>query len=248
MVQKSIVPWMAAELIVVVLGVLIAFAADGWREDLREAQEERLYLDRLSDDLDATLNMFQFAQARLERMGDATLTLIEIQEAGEGRSSVDPDSLAALYIMAAGPEWVPSILERGATYRELVASGRLQLLRDRELRGRLVFFYRGLDDLGVDIVKMYDAGLRDRMASLTGYRPYRLTSRTLLSVPGVGLSDENQTKLLDSMRDSPPSVADLRRVHGALDHQGVVVAGLARGLQSLLELLDASAGSTQDQL
>ncbi len=243
MVQRSNVRWLAAELIVVLLGVFIALAADGWREDLQRVQEEKLYLDRLSDDLAATLNMFLFVQARLETMGDATLTLIEIQEGGEGRFSVDPDSLAALYIRATGPEWVPSILERGATYRELVASGRLQLLRDRQLRGRLVFFYRGLDDLGVDIVNMYDAGLRDRIASLTGYRPYRLTSRTLLSVPGVGLSDENQTRLLGAMRDSPPSVADLRRMHGALDHQGVVVTGLARGLQSLLELLETGAGS-----
>ena len=122
-----------------------------------------------------------------------------------------------------------------------MGSGRLQLLRDRALRGRLVLFYRQLDDFTVDIVNMYDAGLRDRIASLTGYRPYRLTSRTLLSVPGVGLSDANKTKLLDSMRDSPPSVADLRRMHGALDHQGVVVTGLARGLQSLLELLGEPA-------
>jgi hypothetical protein len=228
---------------VVVLGVLIAFAADGWREDLQQVQEERLYLDRLSEDLDATLTMFQFALARLDTMRNATLALIEIQERGEGSSSLDPDSLAALYISATGPEWVPSIFERGATYRELVASGRLQLLRDREIRGRLVFFYRGLDDLGVDIVNMYDAGLRDRIASLTGYRPYRLTSRPLLSVPGVGLSDENKTRLLDSMRESPPSVADLRRMHGALDYQGVVVKGLAMGLQSLLELLGAGAGS-----
>ncbi len=100
MVQKPRLRWLAAELMVVVLGVLIAFAADGWRGDLQQIQEERLYLDRLSEDLDATLNMFQFAQARLERAGDATLTLIDIQEAGEGRSSVDPDSLAALYIRA----------------------------------------------------------------------------------------------------------------------------------------------------
>ncbi len=232
---------MAAELMVVVLGVLIAFAADGWREDLQQVQEERLYLDRLSEDLDATLNIFRFAQARLERARDATLTLIEIQEAGEGRSSVDPDSLAALYIRATDIEWVPSILERGGTYRELVASGRLQLLRDRAFRVRLVLFYRQLDDLGVGLVNMYDAGLRDRIASLTGYRPYRLASQTVLSVPGVGLSDENQTRLLGAMRDSPPSVADLRRMHGALDDQGVVVTGLVMALQSLLERLGAGA-------
>ena len=243
MVQKSRVRWLAAELMVVVLGVFIAFAADGWREDLQQVQEERLYLDRLSEDLDVTLNVFQFARGRLERARDATLTLIEIQEAGEGRSSVDPDSLAALYIRATDIEWVPSIFERGGTYRELVASGRLQILRDRALRSRLVLFYRQLDDLTVNLVNMYDAGLRDRIASLTGYRPYRLTSQTVLSVPGVGLSDENHTRLLDSMRESPPPVADLRRMHGALDDQGVVVTGLARGLQSLLELLGAGAGS-----
>ena len=98
-------------------------------------------------------------------------------------------------------------------------------------------------DLGVDIVNMYDAGLRDRIASLTGYRPYRLTSRTLLSVPGVGLSDENQTRLLGAMRDSPPPVADLRRMHGALDDQGGIVTGLVMALQSLLELLGTGAGS-----
>ncbi len=227
----------------VVLGVLMALATDGWREDRQRVQEERLYLDRLSEDLDATLNMFQFAQARLERAGDATLTLIESQEVGERRSSVDPDSLAALYIRATDIEWVPSILERGATYRELVASGRLQVLRDRGLRARLVFFYRGLAGLGVDLVNMYDAGLRDRIASLTGYRPYRLTSQTILSVPGVGLSDENRARLLDAVRESPPPVADLRRMHGALDSEGVVVTGLARGLQSLLELLGAGAVS-----
>jgi hypothetical protein len=98
---------LAAELIVVLLGVFIALAADGWREDLEQAQEERLYLDRLSEDLDVTLNVIQFAQGRLERARDATFTLIEIQEAGEGRSSVDPDSLAALYIRATDIEWVP---------------------------------------------------------------------------------------------------------------------------------------------
>ena len=243
MVQISNVRWLAAELMVVVLGVLIAFAADGWREDLQRVEEERLYLDRLSADLDATLNMFQFTLGRLERARDATLTLIEIQEAVEGSSSVDSDSLAALYIRATDIEWVPSIFERGGTYRELVASGRLQVLRDRALRGRLVFFYRALDDLGVDIVNMYDAGLRDRIASLTGYRPYRLTTQTVLSVPGVGLSDENQTRLLGGMRDSPPSVADLRRMHGALDNQGASVTGLVMSLQSLLELLGAGAGS-----
>jgi hypothetical protein len=243
MEQRSSVQWLAAELVVVVLGVVIAFAADGWREDLQRVEEERLYLDRLSEDLDATLNAFQRAQAMLETMRNATLELIEIQEAGEGRYSVDPDGLAALYITATGPEWVPSIFERGATYRELVASGRLQLLRDRALRGRLVLFYRQLDDFTVDIVNMYDAGLRDRIASLTGYRPYRLTSQTLLSVPGIGLSDANQTRLLGGMRDSPPSVADLRRMHGALDNRGVVVTGLVMSLQSLLELLGAVAGS-----
>lgn len=97
------------------------------------------------------------------------------------------------------------------------------------------------------LVNMYDAGLRDRIASLTGYRPYRLTSQTVLSVPGVGLSDENQTRLLGAMRDSPPSAADLRRMHGALDDQGVVVTGLVMALQSLLELLGAGAGSASDQ-
>jgi hypothetical protein len=100
-----------------------------------------------------------------------------------------------------------------------------------------------LDDLTVNLVNLYDAGLRDRIASLTGYRPYRLTSRTLLSVPGVGLSDENQTRLLGGMRDSPPSVADLRRMHGALDDQGGIVTGLVTSLQSLLELLGTGAGS-----
>ncbi len=169
--------------------------------------------------------------------------LIEIQEAEEGRSSVDPDSLAALFIRATDIEWVPSILERGGTYRELVASGRLQLLRNRAFRVRLVLFYRQLDDLGVGLVNMYDAGLRDRIASLTGYRPYRLTSQTVLSVPGVGLSDENQRKLLDAMRDDPPSVADLRRMHGALDDQGGIVTGLVMALQSLLERLGEGAGS-----
>jgi len=233
---------LASEFVIVVIGVAVALAADSWREDLQLIEEESLYLNRLSEDLSATLNMFQFVQARLETMRDATLTLIEVHEAREGRPPMDPDSLAALYINAGGPEWDRSILERGATYRELLASGRLELIRDSNLRGRIVFFYLALDSLGIKLENIYDAGLRDRISSITGYRPYRLTSQTLLSIPGIGLSDENQDRLLDAMRDPPPSVADLRRMHAAMDHEGVVVTGLTAQLQSLVEVLEQARG------
>ena len=89
---------------------------------------------------------------------------------------------------------------------------------------------------------MYDAGLRDRIASITGYKPYRLTLQTLLSVPGIGLSDENQSRLLDAMRNSPPSVADLRRMHSAMDNERVVMTGLIIQLQSILRILDQARG------
>ena len=84
MVQKSRVRWLAAEVIVVVLGVLIALAADGWREDVQRFEEERLYLDLLSEDVNATLRALQRAQATLETMKGATLTLIGVHESGDG--------------------------------------------------------------------------------------------------------------------------------------------------------------------
>ena len=234
---------LGAEFVIVVIGVAVALAADGWREDLQLIEEESLYLNRLSEDLNATLNMFQFVQARLDTMRDATLTLIEVHDAGESSSSMNPNSLAALYIEATNIDFTSSMLERGATYRELATSGRLQLIRDSNLRSRLVFFYLALDDLGPRMENMFDAGLRDRISGITGYRPYRLTSQTLLSIPGIELSDENQDRLLDAMRDSPPSVVDLRRMHAAMDNEGVVVAGLIIQLQSLLEAHEQSLDS-----
>ena len=233
---------LGAEFVIVVIGVAVALAADSWREDLQLIEEESLYLDRLSEDLNATLNRFQNNQVLLERMREATLALVEIHEAEERRRPINADSLAALYINATNVDWVPSMLERGSTYRELMASGRFQLVRDSELRGRLVFFYLALDDLGERMGNMYDAGLRDRIASITGYKPYRLTSQTLLSVPGIGLSDENQSRLLNAMRNSPPSVADLRRMHSAMDNEGVVMTGLIIQLQSILRILDQARG------
>jgi len=45
------VPGLFVEFFIVILGVIIALAADSWREEWVESREEKLYLQRLAQDL-----------------------------------------------------------------------------------------------------------------------------------------------------------------------------------------------------
>lgn len=130
--------WFAVtiEFVVVVCGVVIGFAVTGWAESQAEAARAELYLNRLEADLETNETRFLEARdfrASVRALGEEALRYASGQE-------VPPSDWRVIVAyfnasQAGGAEPVD------ATYREMVATGDLRLLRDLELRGALSAYY-----------------------------------------------------------------------------------------------------------
>jgi len=124
-----------AEFAVIVLGVLVALFMESAWEDRQERELAGEYLERLKDE--AGLN-------RVEMEFDkrfAGINCSASQIAYRGLSGTTPLPAEALLrsVWAASLNRVSNY--RASTYEDLVASGRLGLIRDAELRDRILGYY-----------------------------------------------------------------------------------------------------------
>ena len=128
------------ELIVIVVGVLIALWVDNLNEDRREGLREQAYLNGVLVDLrsDSTelddrrttaLRGLEVADRLLELRRDPTLT-------------ASADSLAEWFFRAA---FVDNFQVLDHTYREILGAGGLSLIRDETLRRRISDYYRSIE-------------------------------------------------------------------------------------------------------
>ena len=119
---------MLVELAVVFLGVLIALAADAWRESLVEAGREREYLASLRADMRQAVSNIDEAETRLAQRID------EIDEVLSAVYSTEPipDSLSGWR-----PTTVAVIVPTG-TLDALVQGGTIDLIDDARLRSQIL--------------------------------------------------------------------------------------------------------------
>jgi hypothetical protein len=128
------------ELLVVVAGILIALQLDAWAESSRNGQLERIYLQRLAEDLqieqDQMFSAEQFANSRIE----AARLL--------GSLAIEPK------FGLQNPDRVPWAIETATwrsfpkinafVYSELQSTGRLALISSQDLRRDLAEHYTAL--------------------------------------------------------------------------------------------------------
>jgi hypothetical protein len=151
-VPKIPVARLLAEFSVIVIGVLVALGVESWREDVAERALEYDYLQRLETEFkNDYLRITTAIEARSVQQGhiDNALKILEV-----GGSNGTDDLLSVF--MASRSVWSRQI---GATFQELIGSGRLRIVSNADLRIRLVGFYSWIN------VAIVDApGLRDRMS------------------------------------------------------------------------------------
>ena len=124
------------ELALLVLGILIALAVDGWMDDRRDAQSERRYLELLVRDLDRDLEVLDEFLAYEERqVADSVFAYRTLRGgvAAEDREAV-ADALTRL-------SWRRTLRLTRATYTDLLSTGNLRLIRTPALRDRVVGLY-----------------------------------------------------------------------------------------------------------
>lgn len=124
----------ATEIVIVVVGILIAFALNAWWEGRRNVEKETAYLAQLRTDFQANVKALQAQVEREIRIKDASLEILRLIRR-TGRP--DPDVVRA-HLGRVFSSTRPRIA-LGA-YQSLISTGDLSLLRDIELRQELSAF------------------------------------------------------------------------------------------------------------
>lgn len=126
--------WIAIviELLVVTVGVLLAFQIDQWAQDRRQAREERQFLERMWQETAAAIEETQWVMTLHGRFRSEFI---------EGFSALG--NPAALARLAATPNVgcragvMPGLGFNNTGFQELSASGRLNIIGDREVRAAM---------------------------------------------------------------------------------------------------------------
>lgn len=127
----------AVELIVVVVGILIALQLDQWADARKERAQERVYLERLRDDL-----LAEQADARAAtRFAENRLEAVDVlEDMADGSLSDGVDTRQTPWAIETAT-WRSFPKIRAYVYGELQSSGQMGLIHNVELRRKLADHY-----------------------------------------------------------------------------------------------------------
>ena len=143
------------EILLVVVGILIALWINNWNEERKEKQSSKNYLERIESDLiELTEQSSELVSKNREILRAITKTQ-SLLERGTPLSESEKEIVNYTFL------WFPRTtynLPHMLTYEEMKGSGRINLIYDQSLRTNLAEFYNYLSQieaiyirLGVDI-------------------------------------------------------------------------------------------------
>lgn len=142
-----------ANLLVVILGISIAFYLESYKEAENNRVQERKYLESLIKDLDTDIQALDTLKIFNKRISEALVTL---SDASIGKPY---GSDTALMNYALTIQYNPPFSPQRTTYESLKASGKMDLIGSFEIRNEVVDlyeqYYRGTNE--------YDATLNDHV-------------------------------------------------------------------------------------
>jgi hypothetical protein len=187
------------ELFIVVVGVLIALAIDQWNDNRLERLEEIDAVSRILVDLQTDLKDFDF---RLKSVAAKEESLLRVKAALAGDTEIDPVVFLTDIIIGADFGWNQGFAQR-STYDNLMASGRLGIIQDADIRVQISDNYRLYQDEHIRIEERetdYPA-LSYRLVPRRGHKEdieHIALERTI----EPGLSDSELLELVDLVQRS----------------------------------------------
>ena len=129
-----------AELVVIVLGVLIALWVDNLNAERLERQQEQAYLNGVLQDLGSDSAALDFRNELARRGLHAADQLLDLRD--NSGSTAPADSLSVWLFRVA---FVDNFTAQDHTYREILGAGGLSLIRDPEIRRGISDYYRSIE-------------------------------------------------------------------------------------------------------
>jgi hypothetical protein len=129
-----------AELVLVIAGVLVALAVDGWISDSHDRQTESVYLELLARDIEEIRNQADLQiEFEKEKIDTAARAYAALTAADPRTKRTEIYSSLSMLVSRR------TVSLSSATYNQMVSSGHLQLIRNHELRNRVVRFFATME-------------------------------------------------------------------------------------------------------
>jgi hypothetical protein len=124
------------EIFVIILGISLTLAMEGWRDSVKESGLEKIYLNNLQTDINSDLINLGQVKGRTEKLlerGNELISLIHHPSANITHQQVSADIRAILDR--------PKFISSDATFSDLKSSGNLHLLKNIQLKNLLFAYY-----------------------------------------------------------------------------------------------------------
>ena len=128
------------EILLVVIGILIALQVNNWNEERKEREREKAYLEAIREDMIANIEEIEEDIADNENVISKSEELIRLSVSGN-YAAMEQDSLLAVIYTLGNYSLIQ--LEEG-TIEEIMSSGSLQVFENEELRSIIADWERNL--------------------------------------------------------------------------------------------------------
>ena len=160
-----------AELVLVVTGILIALAIDGWVNDARDRRAEDVYLELLVRDIEEIRQQADLQIAfEKDKIKTGARAYAALSEADPRTKKLEIGKLLSVLSTRR------TLSISSATYNEMVSSGHLELIRNRKLRDSILRFFAQME-LNELIVEKNNRSLIDEV-----YTPFMMRAGISVSV------------------------------------------------------------------
>ena len=194
------------ELVLIVAGVFLGIQVSSWNEERIERQQEALVLERIARDLQMGIEILHREREIFLSVRESARILSDAIEYGE---RLDDDSFVIHHFIQAGQHGVARAeMEHDVSFREIVESGRLDLIKNSDLRQRLISYYR---DVNWQIDALGNLPRANRsFVEAVGLFPAEFGEY------GAIMSATQEEKLLVVAREDTELLGLLRRLHAVL--------------------------------
>jgi hypothetical protein len=237
--------WLSAaiELVIVVVGILVALQVGNWNQDRADRERGRRYEARLRAEVVSDRNAMDEALGFWRKVGDFGIAAMANAEQG---TLVDGDGWKTLLAYYQASQLYPFELE-DTTFLEMRDSGGLALIADEALRKRIADYYR-MGGAGLRASILYHRPeYRDEIRGLTPwsvqeyiwsncFRQGTGASQQLLDCASP-MPDADARRILESYRASPTLLIHLREWMSTMKISAIVVTGIKDDATALIDAL-----------
>jgi hypothetical protein len=185
-----------AELVVVVVGILLALGIDQASADREDRELEAHYLAALLEDFRGTVEWATQGGAAINAQRERTALLVLDVVRSDPGTPFDSASVAYALIHSAS---VPHLIVFEAAMTELLATGHIRLIQDAELRSQLVQFFES-----VETFRALEAPIMSRGAQAKWVLSRHVAPEATLPIVERGWTDPRWEGL--STADAPASL------------------------------------------